>query len=63
MKVKIFSANGLAKIEQLEGEINGWLDSFGGSITVTHTSTALCTVANSKDDEHYQSAVITIWYE
>ncbi len=63
MQVKIFMDSGKAGVENVEKQVNRWLNENDGHVNVLNTQTAMCQVTDAPDSERWQCLAITIWYE
>ena len=64
MKVKIFQAFKKGEIDDLEGQINEWLDGQSSKVEIKNTHAAVAGgLGHLAMGDYYQTLVVCVWYE
>ena len=63
MKIKIFQALGKTAIDELENQINEWLENQPGEIEIKNTQITATGISGSPTEELYQTLIVCVWYE
>ena len=64
MKVKIFQAFGKDEIDDLEGEINEWLNGQSSEVEIKNTHAAVAGgIGQHGAGEYFQTLVVCVWYD